>query len=112
MSDFPRSPSAYTPSIHFGERFGDRYAEHNRHLDGEIIRGCIERGSATRTGPNTVKLHEEFGGVTYRLVLNVEDREVVTAHPTNIDLKAARESGRWTCEQIEDIHEFIVAKEE
>jgi hypothetical protein len=105
--DVPRDPSAFRPSIHFGERAGDRYTERKRHLDGEIIDGCIERGDVRKVDATTRWLRETFAGVTYRLVVNVEKREVVTGYPIGINTEAARDSGRWTSQEIEDIREFI-----
>ncbi|MFC6825701.1 hypothetical protein [Halopelagius fulvigenes] len=103
----PREPSAYRPGIHFGERFGDRYSDRKRHLDGEIINGCIENGVVTKQGRDLWWLRETFGGVTYRLVIDTEEREVVTGYPVSINTDAARESGRWSAQQIEEIRHFI-----
>ncbi|MDF9748386.1 hypothetical protein [Natrinema salsiterrestre] len=105
----PREPSAYRPSLHFPERFNDRYEDDRppRHLDDEIVRRCIEAGSVTEADPGTVWLRETFGGVTYRLVVDVGDREVITGYPISINTTAARRSGRWSTQQIADIREFI-----
>ncbi|WP_058997823.1 hypothetical protein [Haloarcula sp. CBA1127] len=107
----PREPSAYRPSLHFPERFHDRYEDDRppRHLDGEIVAGCITDGTANHDSGSSkiVWFRETFGGVTYRLVVDVDEREVVTGYPISINTKAARRSGRWTATQVEDIREFI-----
>jgi hypothetical protein len=105
----PRDPSAYRPGIHFGERFHDRYEDDRppRHLDGEIVDGCIEEGEVTEADSGLLWFRETFGGVTYRLVVNREDREVITGYPVSINTEHARQSGRWTSQQIADIREFI-----
>jgi len=110
QSDIPREPSAYRPGIHFGERFHDRYEDDRppRHLDGGIVSGCIERGTPTERAPGIYWLRETFGGVTYRLVVNTDDGEVITGYPIAINTDVAQESGRWSSQQIEDIREFIV----
>ena len=109
-SNPPREPSAYRPSFHFPERFHDRYEDDRppRHLDDKIVRGCIGDGEM-RTPPGSTKalFRETFGGVDYRLVIDLEDREVVTGYPVEIHTHEARESGRWTQQQIEDIRRFI-----
>lgn len=109
-SNPPREPSAYRPSLHFPERFHDRYDDERppRHLDDEIVRGCIEDGEM-RSPPGTSKalFRETFGGVDYRLVVDLADREVVTGYPIEIRTDEARDSGRWTPQQIEDIRRFI-----
>ena len=106
----PRDPSEYRPSVHFPERFHDRYEDDYppRHLDDEIVRGCIERGevSAADNSPYR-RFRETFGGVVYRLVINIDQRKVVTGYPVGINVKQARESGRWSRQQIEDIRQFI-----
>ena len=109
-SNVPREPSAYRPSIHFPERFHDRYEDERppRHLDDEIVRGCIEDGEMRRpAGSSVVLFRERFGGVDYRLVASLAKQEVVTGYPVEIHTDEARESGRWTKQQIEDIRRFI-----
>ncbi|MDS0284719.1 hypothetical protein [Haloarcula onubensis] len=105
----PREPSAYRPTNHFGERFNDRYDDDRppRHLDGDIVSGCIEDGAATSQGGGTVWFRETFAGATYRLVVNVDEGTVLTGYPISINTVAARNSGRWTSDQIEDIRKFI-----
>ena len=68
----PREPSAYRPSLHFPERFRDCYEDDRppRHLDDEIVRGCIEVGSVTEADPGIAWFRETFGGVTYGLGRN------------------------------------------
>jgi len=105
----PRDPSAYRPSTHFGQRFRDRYDDRDRHLDGEIVDGCIEHGDAKKVNAGIYHLRETFGGATYRLVVDVDDREVVTGYPVSINTEHARRSGRWTSQEIEDIREFIAS---
>ncbi|MDS0280277.1 hypothetical protein NDI85_21060 [Halomicroarcula sp. S1AR25-4] len=105
----PREPSAYRPTFHFTQRFHDRYEDDRppRHLDDEIVATCITDGAVTKADPGTVWFRATFGGVTYRLVVDVDVGEVVTGYPISINTEAARDSGRWTSEQIEDIREFI-----
>lgn len=105
-----REPSAYRPSIHFGERVKDNYDDYNRHLDGEIIDGCIREGDVTRESAAICHLEYEFGGVGYRLVVNVLKGEIVTGHPLWIYTETARDSGRWSSQQIADICEFLEDK--
>lgn len=107
--DVPRDPSAFRPSLHFPERFHDRYEDDRppRHLDDEIVADCIKHGEV-RPGPGgVVWLRKTFDAVTYRLVVDIESREVVTGYPIGINTDAAKRSGRWTSEQVEDIREFI-----
>lgn len=106
----PRDPGAYRPSIHFGARFKDNYDEHNRHLDGEIVRECIENGHVEHPRPGVVYFRNTLGGVTYRLVVDTVKREVRTGYPIGINPEAARASGRWSTKQIEDIRTFLAAK--
>jgi len=108
-NDVPREPSAFRPSLHFPERFHDRYEDDRppRHLDDEIVRGCIEDGEVTEADPGIIWFRETFGAVTYRLVVNESEREVLTGYPISINTEAARTSGRWSEDQIEDIRRFI-----
>ena len=107
----PRDPEAYRPGIHFGARFHDRYEDDRppRHLDGEIVSGCIQDGTLVDRDddPNVVWFEQEFGGVRYRLVANVSKRRVLTAYPVALNWTTAKDSGRWTPTQLEDIEEFI-----
>jgi len=105
----PREPSAYTPSMHFSERFHDRYEDDRppRHLDDEIVRGCIERGDARKINAEKWWLEETFGGVTYRLVVTVPDMDVITGYPIQCDRDVAWASGRWSSQQLDDIEAFI-----
>lgn len=107
---FPRDPSAFRPTPHFTERYHDRYGAENRHLDGDIVAGCIEDGTATEADANgIVYLRETFAGATYRLVVDVDDREVVTGYPLAINTEAAKQSSRWTTTQVEEIHAFVAS---
>jgi hypothetical protein len=108
-SDVPRDPGAYRPSLHFPERFHDRYEDDRppRHLDDEIVRTCIEDGEVTQPAADTLLYRHEFGGVDYRLVVNPQKEEVVTGYPVEIDTDVAEASGRWSPDQIDDIQEFI-----
>jgi len=105
-NDLPREPSAWMPSLHFPERFHDRYEDN---LDGEIVEGCIRDGTINDEcrSSQIVWFRETFGGVTYRLVLDTRKREVVTGYPISINTEVAEASGRWSPSQIEDIREFI-----
>ena len=105
----PREPSAFRPSLHFPERFHDCYEDDRppRHLDDEIVRGCIENGEVTDADPDIYWYRETFDGVTYRLVVNDSKREVITGYPISINTEVAESSGRWTPEQIEDVRRFI-----
>jgi hypothetical protein len=109
MSDVPRDPEAYRPSLHFPERFHDRYEDDRppRHLDDEIVDTCITEGDLRRPEPDIALFRHDFGGVDYRLVATLDDNEVVTGYPVEIDTKAAEQSGRWTPDQIDDIEMFI-----
>jgi len=104
----PRDPNAYRPGRHFVERFRDRYENDRppRHLDGEVVRRCIEDGEVTRHD-GAVRFETTVGGVRYRLVVNAADRKVVTGYPLAIDETAARDSGRWSASQLADLREFI-----
>jgi hypothetical protein len=109
--DLPRDPSAWRPSIHFGARFDDRYEDRRppRHLDGEIVAGCIERGDVVEgdPDPDVVWLEETFGGVRYRLVVNRADGEVITGYPVHVDETVAADAPRWTPDELADLREFI-----
>lgn len=111
-SSVPREPSAYRPTVHFQERFRDKYDSYNRHLDGEVIEGCIRNGGVTQPSSNICYFEQAFGGVTYRLVVNTVRDVVITGHPVSIDPEAARESCRWSSRQIDEIREFLAAKPE
>jgi len=99
----PRKPSAYRPSIHFGQQF----SEPKRHLDGDIVETCITEGNARRDGRAKFLLEADIGGVEYRIVVNVAAGEVVTGHPIAIDEDRARESGRWSPSELADIQQFL-----
>jgi hypothetical protein len=104
----PREPSAFRPSIHFAGRQKDLGTDRNRHLDGDIINGCITDGERDQRTDAVYWLRETFDAVTYRLVVNVEEGEVITGYPIGIDPEAATQPGsRWTDEQVEDILHFI-----
>ncbi|RQG93749.1 hypothetical protein [Natrarchaeobius oligotrophus] len=103
----PREPSAWRPETHFGQKIKGLNGDRKRHLDGDIVRGCIERGTATKVNRDIYHLREEFGGVSYTLVVDAATREVITGYPDAIDADAARESGRWSSQQIADIQHFI-----
>ena len=104
----PRDPSAFRPAIHFGQQKTDAGTDRNRHLDGEIINGCIERGDRRKVDTDVYWLKETFDAVTYRLVVDLAEREVITGYPIGIDPNAAKKPGtRWTHEQVEDILHFI-----
>lgn len=109
----PREPSAYRPSNHLAEHVkGLTDDGADRHLDGDIIRTCIEHGDVTHPGGSTYHLEATVGGVTYRVVVNATTRVVVTAHPVGINTEAARASGRWSSAQVDDIRTFISRKGE
>lgn len=103
----PREPSAYRPTCHFADRFNDRYDDYERHLDGEIIDGCITTGTLTRVSPEKCFLRETFAGVTYRLIVNPVAGTVLSGHPISINTEYARESDRWTERQVQDILEYL-----
>ncbi|MFC4549398.1 MULTISPECIES: hypothetical protein [Halorussus] len=106
--EVPREPSAFHPSIHFGQQTTDAGTDRKRHLDGEIIDGCIERGDRRKRTDSIYWLRETFDAVTYRLVVNIDDNEVITGYPIGIDPNAAKQLGsRWTDDQVEDILHFI-----
>ena len=104
--DVPREPSAYRPTVHFAQQAKNSGTDHNRHLDGEIIDGCITRGKQTQVAPGIYWFRETFDAVTYRLVIDTDEREVVTGYPIGIDPATARR-GRWSDDQIEDILAFL-----
>jgi len=108
-SNVPREPSAYRPTIHFHERFHDRYDDDRppRHLDGKIVDGCITRGEAIQKDGCTYELRETFGGVTYIIVVNAAKGKVVSGYPVGINTEVAEASGRWSSDEIDDILEFI-----
>lgn len=108
-SDVPRDPSAFRPTPHFTERFHDRYEDElpPRHLDGDIVSGCIQEGSIDAQPGGKVAFRETFGGVTYLLVVDPTDREVVTGYPIAINTDVASASDRWSSREVDDIHEFI-----
>ncbi|GAA1280398.1 hypothetical protein GCM10009646_79350 [Streptomyces aureus] len=103
QDSLPREPSAWRPGNHFGQKFKDA----DRHLDGEIVRGCIERGAAKKVNRGVYQVRETFGGVTFCLALDAAEGELITGYPDAIDVDVARESGRWSPQQIRDIETFI-----
>jgi len=107
-NSIPREPSAYRPTLHFIERFRDRYDEHNRHLDEEIVATTIREGTVTHRQADKVHVESTFGGVRYRLALATDGR-VITGHPVRMDEDTARESGRWSADALSDIREFLAA---
>lgn len=117
----PRQPIAYTPTLHFGEKFDDKYDEHDRYLDDDVVRECIENGETyarseliddgefdPTAGP--VYFRATVGGVTFRLVIDVDDREVITGFPIGVQPESAIESGRWSRSDVDGIREFLAAK--
>lgn len=110
-STVPRDPPYYRPSIHFYDRFHNRIEEPGRrHLDGEIIDKCIIEGSVSKEPDNCFGFRRFFGGVEYALIVNPHTRKVVTGHPTAIRWKPAKDSGRWSQVQLEEINEFLKAR--
>jgi len=105
----PREPSAYHPTNHFGETVRDRVGDDRppRHLDGDIIDGCITEGSVRKVNAGVHHFVATFAGVEYTLAIDTDDREVITGYPSAIDEATARQSVRWSPQQIEDIREFI-----
>jgi len=104
----PRDPSAFRPSPHFGTKVKDLGTDRNRHLDGDIINGCIKHGERRKVGAGLYHLRETFDAATYRLVVDVDDREVITGYPISINSEAARQvDSRWSHDQVEDILHFI-----
>lgn len=103
----PRRPAAYRPSIHFGQQASDAGTDRKRHLSGDIINGCIQHGTLTQHDHTTVYFRETFGGITYRLVVNTREREVITGYPISINTEVAHQSPRWTSEEVEDVLHFI-----
>lgn len=104
----PRDPSAFRPSIHFGGRQKDLGTNRNRHLDGDIINGCITDGDRDQRTDSVYWLRQTFDAATYRLVVDVDEMEVITGYPTDIDTETAAKPGsRWTDKQVEDIRHFI-----
>lgn len=109
----PREPSAYRPSNHLAEHVkGLTDDGADRHLDGDVIRACIERGTVTHAGGPAYRFEATIGGVTYRLVVNADRNVAVTCHPIGINCDAARASGRWSSAQIDDIRTFVSRKGE
>ena len=108
----PRDPSAYSPSNHFVGHVRDRTDGPDRHLDGDIIRTCIEDGEVRPHPHDDAKRYfrATVAAVTYRLVANVEQGVVVTGYPLGINPDAARDSGRGSSRQIEDILAFLRAR--
>lgn len=105
----PREPSAYHPTNHFGDTVRDRVSDDRppRHLDGDIIDGCITHGTVRKVNAGVHHFTATFGGVEYTLAIDTDDREVITGYPSAINKHEARESARWSAQQIEDIREFI-----
>lgn len=103
----PRDPGAYSPSTHFGQQYSDAGTDRKRHLDGDIINGCIRHGTIRKVDASTRWFRETFDGVTYRLVVDVDMREVITGYPIGVNTEVAGQSPRWTSTQIEDIQHFI-----
>ena len=105
----PRDASAYRPTIHFSDRFHNRCDGPNRHLDGEIVRACLEDGHVERV-PGERELwffQATVCAVTYRLLANQRTGDVLTGYPIGMNERAALASGRWSRAAIEDIRAAI-----
>lgn len=73
----PREPSAYRPTGHFCYRF--KYRE-SPPITPAVIRTCIREGRLKNTSVRELYyLEAEVRGITWRLLVNVPDRRVVTA---------------------------------
>lgn len=102
-----RTPSDYTPSLHFAQRFKGFHDDHPRHLDGEIVNQTIQNGQVQKDKKDVYFLRETFSGVTYRIVVNIELMEVITGYPIGLNEKVAGKSGRWTAQEIRDVKNHI-----
>ena len=98
----PREPSAWSPTPHLG----DRVRKPDRHLDGDVIRTCIEEGVRHELGNGYVAAEQWIDGVHYRLVLDPQSREVVTGYPQGVDQEVALANG-WTKGQLQNVREAI-----
>lgn len=100
----PRDPAAYRPTIHFIERIKGLGGDPPRHLSGEIIDACIERGDIGDPGttPGVYYLEHDIGGVVFRLVVAADDCVVLTGYPARVTDRAA-DTGRWTPGELEDM---------
>lgn len=111
-TDLPRDPAAWRPSNHFVERFKDLYTdEPPRHLDGDIIEGCIREGAVVdpETQNGVYFLDHEVAGVTFRLVVAERKGLVLTGYPVGIDDAVAESAPRWTSDDLRDIRAHVEA---
>lgn len=104
-ADFPRDPSAYSPTSHFKQRF----REDRRHLDGEKIQTCFLDGDLVEAEDGCGDFWYNHFGVEYHLIVGWHKdgyRVTVTAWPVLNDRDAALDSGRWTSKQLDTIKSF------
>jgi hypothetical protein len=104
----PREPSAFSPTTHFGQRLRGPGADgYDRHLDGEIVRRCIEEGTLRKVNRDRYRFETDIDGVEYALVVRASTKDVITGHPVALDRDRARASSRWSTEQISEIEAFL-----
>jgi len=100
-SDWPRSPSAYTPTQHFCRRYRDP----ERYLTGERINAAITDGDLRPAiGRNAAFVHRE-AGVAFLFIVDRKQTglKIVTAWPFLANKGVACESLVWLPEDIERI---------
>lgn len=103
--DFPRDPSAYSPTSHFKQRF----REERRHLDGENIRTCFLEGDLVEAEDGCGDFWYNHYGVEYHLIVGWHKdgyRVTVTAWPVLADRDEALDSGRWASNVLDQIKAF------
>lgn len=107
-SPLPRAPSAFSPSTHFAQRFRGPGADgFDRHLDGEIVRRCIEDGDLRKVNRDKWRFEADIAGVEYALVVRQSTQDVITGHPIALDHERAAASSRWSSEQLTEIQTFL-----
>jgi hypothetical protein len=104
--DYPRDPSAYRATTHFGQRF----REDERFLTDEVIRKAITEGELRNNGDGCGCFVQPWGsGVKYYLLVGHHlsgYRIAVTAWPYVHDRRKAMNCPLWSTKQIDVIERF------
>lgn len=105
--DYPNQPQLYTPLRHFFQRF----KEPARHLNAEVINETINFGDVRDNGDGCACFRKEWDGVAYYLIAGFHEegyRVIVTGWPHLHSRRIAKESGKWSAKELDEIEELNV----